>query len=51
MNIAITLVAALLAGAGFVLQQHAAEQAPKSYFLRLRLITTLLHRPAAPRPG
>jgi drug/metabolite transporter (DMT)-like permease len=44
-KIAITLVAALLAGAGFVLQQHAAEQAPKSYFLRLRLITTLLHRP------
>jgi len=44
-NIAITLVAALLAGAGLVLQQHAAEQAPKSYFLRLRLITTLLHRP------
>jgi len=45
MNIAITLVAALLAGTGFVLQQHAAEQAPQSYFLRLRLITTLLHRP------
>ena len=45
MNIAITLVAAMLAGAGFVLQQHAAEQAPQSYFLRLRLITTLLHRP------
>jgi drug/metabolite transporter (DMT)-like permease len=44
-NIAITLVAALLVGVGFVLQQHAAEQAPKSYFLRLRLITTLLHRP------
>jgi drug/metabolite transporter (DMT)-like permease len=44
-NIAITLVAALLAGVGFVLQQHAAEQAPKSYFLRFRLITTLLHRP------
>ena len=44
-KIAITLVAALLAGAGFVLQQHAAEQAPKSYFLRLRLITSLLHRP------
>jgi drug/metabolite transporter (DMT)-like permease len=44
-KIAITLVAALLAGAGFVLQQHAAEQAPKSYFLRLRLITTLVHRP------
>ena len=45
MTIAITLVAAMLAGTGFVLQQHAAEQAPKSYFLRLRLITTLLHRP------
>jgi drug/metabolite transporter (DMT)-like permease len=44
-KIAITLVAALLAGVGFVLQQHAAEQAPKSYFLRLRLITTLLRRP------
>ena len=45
MNIAITLIAAVLAGTGFVLQQHAAEQAPQSYFLRLRLITTLLHRP------
>jgi hypothetical protein len=45
MNIAITLIAAMLGGTGFVLQQHAAEQAPKSYFLRLRLITTLLHRP------
>jgi drug/metabolite transporter (DMT)-like permease len=44
-KIAITLVAALLVGVGFVLQQHAAEQAPKSYFLRLRLITTLLRRP------
>lgn len=45
MTIVITLIAAMLAGTGFVLQQHAAEQAPKSYFLRLRLITTLLHRP------
>src|SRR6266702_1041935 len=45
MNIAITLVAAMLAGTGFVLQQHAAEQAPHSYFLRLRLITTLLRWP------
>lgn len=44
MNIAITLIAAMLAGMGFVLQQHAAQQAPRSYFLRLRLITTLLHR-------
>ena len=45
MTIVITLIAAMLAGTGFVLQQHAAEQAPHSYFLRLRLITTLLHRP------
>jgi drug/metabolite transporter (DMT)-like permease len=45
MTIMITLIAAMLAGTGFVLQQHAAEQAPKSYFMRLRLITTLLHRP------
>jgi drug/metabolite transporter (DMT)-like permease len=44
-KIAITLIAAMLVGVGFVLQQHAAEQAPKSYFLRLRLITTLLRRP------
>jgi len=45
MDIAITLVAAMLAGTGFVLQQHAAQRAPQSYFLRLRLITTLLRRP------
>jgi drug/metabolite transporter (DMT)-like permease len=45
MNVAITLIAGMLAGTGFVLQQHAAEQAPQSYFLRPRLITTLLHRP------
>ena len=45
MSIAITLIAAMLGGAGFVLQQRAAEQAPKSSFLRLRLFTTLLHRP------
>jgi drug/metabolite transporter (DMT)-like permease len=44
-KIAITLIAALLTGVGFVLQQHAAERVPKSYFLRLRLITTLLRRP------
>ena len=30
MNIAIALIAAMLAGTGFVLQQHAAEQAPES---------------------
>src|ERR1039457_5461044 len=42
MNIAIALVAAMLVGVGLVLQQHAAEQAPKAYFLRLRLIAELL---------
>jgi drug/metabolite transporter (DMT)-like permease len=42
--IAITLVAAMLLGVGWVLQQYAAEQAPNSYFLRLRLIVDLLHR-------
>lgn len=44
MNIAIAVISAMLAGTGLVLQQHAAEQAPKSYFLHLRLITDLLHR-------
>lgn len=38
----ITLIAAMLLGIGFVLQQHAAEQAPKSSFLRLRLLADLL---------
>jgi drug/metabolite transporter (DMT)-like permease len=45
MVIAITLVAAMLLGVGFVLQQHAAEQEPQANFLRLRLITGLVHRP------
>jgi drug/metabolite transporter (DMT)-like permease len=44
-DIVVALVAAMLLGVGFVLQQHAAEQAPQAYFLRLRLITDLLHRP------
>jgi drug/metabolite transporter (DMT)-like permease len=43
-SIAITLVAALLLGCGFVLQQHAAEQAPKAHFLRLALIKDLLRK-------
>jgi len=43
-NIAIAVISAMLAGTGLVLQQHAAEQAPKSYFLHLRLLTDLLHR-------
>ena len=43
--VSLTLVAAMLLGVGWVLQQYAAEQAPNSYFLRLRLIADLLHRP------
>jgi drug/metabolite transporter (DMT)-like permease len=38
---AITLVAALLLGFGFVLQQRAAERAPESHFLSLRLVGDL----------
>src|SRR5271170_2078314 len=44
MVIGITLVAAMLLGVGFVLQQHAAEQEPQAYFLRLQLILDLLRR-------
>jgi drug/metabolite transporter (DMT)-like permease len=44
MTIAIAVVCAMLIGTGFVLQQHAAEQEPQSYFLRFRLIVDLLHR-------
>jgi len=44
MNIAIALIAAVLVGVGLVLQQAAAEQAPKSYFLRLRLIMALVRQ-------
>jgi drug/metabolite transporter (DMT)-like permease len=44
MVIAITLVAAMLLGVGFVLQQHAAERAPQDHFLRLRLIADLIRR-------
>jgi drug/metabolite transporter (DMT)-like permease len=42
---AITLVAAILLGVGFVLQQYAAEQEPESRFLRLSLLTDLLRKP------
>jgi drug/metabolite transporter (DMT)-like permease len=45
MAVMIALAAALLAGAGLVLQQRAAEQAPKTYFLRLRLMADLIRRP------
>src|SRR5215475_12622505 len=44
MTVGITLAAALLLGFGFVLQQHAAEQAPKAHFLRLALIRDLLRK-------
>jgi drug/metabolite transporter (DMT)-like permease len=44
MVLGITLVAAMLLGAGFVLQQHAAEQEPQAYYMRLRLILDLLRR-------
>jgi drug/metabolite transporter (DMT)-like permease len=42
---AITLVAAVLLGIGFVLQQYAARQEPESRFLSLRILTDLLHKP------
>ena len=42
---ATTLVAAVLLGIGFVLQQCAARQEPESRFLSLRIITDLLRKP------
>jgi len=42
---ATTLVAAVLLGIGFVLQQAAARQEPESRFLSLRIITDLLRKP------
>jgi drug/metabolite transporter (DMT)-like permease len=44
MVIAITLVAAMLLGVGFVLQQHAAAAAPQDHFLRLKLLGDLVRR-------
>jgi drug/metabolite transporter (DMT)-like permease len=41
----LTLLAALLIGTGFVLQQNAAQGEPASRFLSLRLIADLLPRP------
>jgi drug/metabolite transporter (DMT)-like permease len=41
----ISVVAAALLGVGFVLQQDAAQQAPKAHFLRIQLLADLLHRP------
>ena len=42
MYIAVTLVAAMLSGFGFVLQQHAAEQERDTQFLRFKLIAHLV---------
>jgi drug/metabolite transporter (DMT)-like permease len=42
---ATTLVAAMLLGIGFVLQQYSAEQEPESRFLSLRILTDLLGKP------
>ena len=41
----IGLLAAVLLGAGFVLQQDAAQRVPQSDFLRLRLVADLLRQP------
>jgi drug/metabolite transporter (DMT)-like permease len=41
----IGLVAAVLLGAGFVLQQDAAQRVPQSDFLRLQLVADLLRQP------
>jgi drug/metabolite transporter (DMT)-like permease len=41
----LTLLAALLIGTGFVLQQHAAAMEPDSRFLNIRLITDLFRKP------
>jgi drug/metabolite transporter (DMT)-like permease len=42
---ATTLVAAVLLGIGFVLQQYSAGQEPESRFLSLRILTDLLGNP------
>src|ERR1700722_14759700 len=42
MFVIVTLLAAALAGCGFVLQQHAAEQAPPDSFLRAGLVARLV---------
>jgi drug/metabolite transporter (DMT)-like permease len=42
---ATTLLAAVLLGVGFVLQQYSALQEPESQFLRLRILTDLLRKP------
>jgi drug/metabolite transporter (DMT)-like permease len=41
--VGITLIAAMLTGSGFVLQQRAAQQVDDAEFLRLSLISRLVH--------
>ncbi len=41
----VTLLAALLIGTGFVLQQHAAQREPDSIFLSWRLLAALIRKP------
>ena len=45
MDYATTLVAAVLLGIGFVLQQYAARQEPECRFLSPRILTDLLRKP------
>jgi drug/metabolite transporter (DMT)-like permease len=45
LDYALTLLAALLIGTGFVLQQQQAQREPDSVFLSLRLIRDLLREP------
>jgi drug/metabolite transporter (DMT)-like permease len=42
---ATALIAAVLLGVGFVLQQYSAEQEPDSRFLSVKIITDLLRKP------
>jgi drug/metabolite transporter (DMT)-like permease len=42
---ATALLAAVLLGVGFVLQQYSAEQVPDSHFLSPRILTDLLRKP------
>lgn len=44
-NYVLSVVAAALLGAGYVLQQDAARQAPSAHFLRIQLLADLLRRP------
>jgi drug/metabolite transporter (DMT)-like permease len=45
MYVAVIVVAAMLLGIGFVLQQQAAEKVPAASFMRLALLTQLLRMP------